>query len=75
MSYHVPLVALEETLLVFRSPISQPLPSEVQETCGCPVPTVITIEDDVEMTVVPRENEEVIPVQVERPPTYAVGLQ
>ena len=74
-SYHVPLVASEETLLVFRSPISQTLPSKVQETCGCPVPAIITIEDDVEMTVVPRENEEAIPVQVERPPTYAVGLQ
>ena len=74
-SYHVPLVAPEETLLVFGSPVSQSLPSEVQETCGCPVPTVITIEDDVEMPVVPRENEEAIPVQVERPPAYAVGLQ
>ena len=74
-SYHVPLVAPEETLLVFGSPISQTLPSEVQETCGCPVPAVITIEDDVEMAVILRENEEVIPVQVERLPTYAVGLQ
>ena len=73
-SYHIPLVAPEETLLVFGSPVSQTLPSEVQETCGCPVPTVITIEDNVEMTVVPRENKEVIPVWVERPPTYAVGL-
>ena len=74
-SYHIPLVAPEETLLVFRSPISQNLPSKVQETCGCLVPAVIMIKDDVEMTVVPRENEEVIPVQVERPPAYAVGLQ
>ena len=60
---------------MFGSPISQSLPSEVQETCGCPVPAVITIEDNVEMAVVLRENEEAIPVQVERPPTYAVGLQ
>ena len=74
-SYHVPLVAPKETLLVFSSPVSQTLPSKVQETCGCPVPTIITIEDDVEMAVVPRENEEAIPVQVERPPAYAVGLQ
>ena len=74
-SYHIPLVAPEETLLVFGSPISQTLPSKVQETCGCPVPSVITVGDDVEMTVVPRENKEAIPVQVERPPTYAVGLQ
>ena len=74
-SYHVLLVAPEETLLEFRSPISQTLPSKVQETCGCPVPAVITIEDDVEMAGVPRENEEAIPVQMERPPAYAVGLQ
>ena len=74
-SYHVPLVTPEETLLVFRSPISQTLPSEVQGTCGCAVPTVITIEDDVEMSIVPRENEEAIPIQVERPPAYAMGLQ
>ena len=74
-SYHVPLVAPEETLSVFGSPVSQSLPSEVQETCGCPVPAIIMIKDDVEMSMVPRENEEAIPVQVERPPTYAVGLQ
>ena len=74
-SYHVLLVTPGETLLVFGSPISQCLPSEVQETCGCPVPTVITIEANVEMSVVPRENKEAIPVQVERPPAYAVGLQ
>ena len=74
-SYHIPLVAPKETLLVFGSPISQTLSSEVQETCGCPVPAIITIEDNVEMVVVPRENEEAIPVQVERPPTYTVGLQ
>ena len=60
---------------MFRYPVSQTLPSEVQETCGYPVPTVITIKDDVEMSMVPRENEEAIPVQVERPPAYAVGLQ
>ena len=75
VSYHVPHVAPEETLLVFGSPISQTLPSEVQETCGCPIPTIITIEDNVEMAMAPRENKEAIPVQVERPPTYAVGLQ
>ena len=74
-SYHVLLIAPEETLLVFGSPISQTLPSEVQETCGCPVPTIIMIKDDVEMSMVPRENKEAIPVQVERPPAYAMGLQ
>ena len=72
VSYYIPLVAPEETLLVFGSPISQTLPSEVQETCRYSVPAVITIEDDVEMAMVPRENEEAIPVQVERPPAYAV---
>ena len=75
MSYHVPLVAPEETLLVFRSPISQTLPSEVQETCGCAVPAVIMIKDNMEMSIVLRENKEAIPVQVERPPAYTVGLQ
>ena len=74
-SYHVPLVAPEEPLLVFGSPVSQTLPSKVQETCGCPVPAVITVKDNMEMTVVLRENEEAIPVQVGRPPAYAVGLQ
>ena len=74
-SYHVPLVAPEETLLVFGSPISQTLPSEVQETCGCPIPAVITIEDDAEMSVVLREDKEPISVQVERLPAYTVGLQ
>ena len=35
-----------------RSPASQTLPSKVQETCGCLVPAVVRIKDDVEMTVV-----------------------
>ena len=74
-SYHIPLVAPGEPLLVFGSPVSQTLPSEVQETCGCPVPAVVRIEDDMEMTVVPRENKEAIPIQVERPPAYTVDLQ
>ena len=75
-SYHIPpVVPEEEPLLVFGSPISQSLPTEVQEMCGCPVPAAVRIEDDVEMTFAPRENEEAIPVQVERPPTYTVGLQ
>ena len=74
-SYHIPLVAPEETLLVFGSPISQSLPSEVQETCGCSVPAAIMIEDNVVMSMVLRENKEAIPVQVERLPAYTVGLQ
>ena len=65
-SYHALLVAPEELLLVFGSLVPHTLPSKVWETCGCPVPAVVTIQDDVEMTMVPRENEEAIPVQVER---------
>ena len=74
-SYHLPTVAQEEPLLVFGSPLSQSLPVEVQETCGHPVTTLIEIEDNVKMPVVPRENESPIPVQVERPPRYDVGSQ
>ena len=48
---------------------------EVQETCGHSIVPLIEIEDDVEMTTMPRENEEAILVQVERPPAYAVGSQ
>ena len=62
-------------LLVFGSPVSQTLPSKVQETCGCLVPTVIRIEDNMKMTVVPRENEEAIPIQVEKLLAHTVGLQ
>ena len=74
-SYHVPLVVPEEPLLVFGSPASQTLPSRVQGTCWCPIPAVVRIEDNVEMTVVLRENEEAIPIQVERLLAYTVGLQ
>ena len=62
MSYHVPLVVPEGLLLVSGSLASQTLPNEVQETCGCLIPAVVRIKDDVEMTVVPRENKEAIPV-------------
>ena len=74
-SYHLPTVAQEEPLLVFGSPLLQSLPVEVQETCGHPVTTLIEIKDEVEMPVVPRENESLIPVQVERPLRYDVGSQ
>ena len=73
-SYHTPPRA-EEALLVFGSPASQSLPTEVRETCGCPVPSVIRIEDDVEMVAVPQENEEPVPVRVAEPPRYDVGGQ
>ena len=72
-SYHTPPRA-EEALLVFGSPVSQTLPAEVSETCGCPIPSVIRIEDDVEMVAVPQENAEPLPVRVE-PPRYDVGIQ
>ena len=73
-SYHTPPRA-EEGLLVFGSPASQSLPTEVRETCGCPVPSVIRIEDDVEMIAVPQENEEPVPVRVAELPRYGVGVQ
>ena len=57
------------------SPASQSLSTEVRETCGCPVPSVIRIEDDVEMVAIPQENEEPVPVCVAEPPRYNVGAQ
>ena len=66
LSYHSPIVAQEEVpLLVFGEVLpgdTQSLPVEVQETCGCPVPAVIRIEDDVEMVAASRENNTPIPV-------------
>ena len=64
----------EEALLVFGSPVSQSLPAEVSETCGCPVPSVIRIEDDIEMAAIPQENAEPLPARVE-PSRYNVGNQ
>ena len=72
-SYHTPPRA-EEALLIFGSPVSQSLPTEVSETCGCPIPSVIRIEDDIEMVAVPQENAEPLPVCVE-PPRYDMGIQ
>ena len=74
-SYHSPMVAQEEQLLVFGSPAIEEAPILLLSPCACPVPAVVHIEDDVEMTTVPRENERPIPVQVERPPRYTVGVQ
>ena len=56
-SYHSPMVAQEEQLLVFGSPAVEEAPILLPSPCACPVPAVIHIEDDVEMTTVPRENE------------------
>ena len=65
-SYHSPTVAQEEVpLLVFGEVLpgdTQSLLVEVQEICGCPIPTVTRIEDDVEMVAAPRENNTPIPV-------------
>ena len=72
-SYHTPPWA-EESLLVFGSPVSQTLPTDVSETCGCPIPSVIRIEDDVEMVMVLQENVEPLPVHVE-PSRYNMGTQ
>ena len=66
LSYHSPTVAQEEVpLLVFGEVLpgdTQSLPVEVQETCGCPIPAIIRIEDDVEMVAALRENNTPIPV-------------
>ena len=61
-SYHSPIVASEAPLLVFGSPAEGPAPILLPSSCACPVPAVIHIEDDVEMTAVPRENNTPIPV-------------
>ena len=72
-SYHTPPRA-EEALLVFGSLVSHTLPTDVSETCGCPIPSVIRIEDDIKMVAIPQENAEPLPVCVE-PPRYDVGIQ
>ena len=75
LSYHSPIVAQETPLLVFGEVLpgdSQALPVDIQETCGCPVPDVVRIEDDVEMVTAPRENNTPIPVQVDELPSFSV---
>ena len=74
-SYHTPPRVEEEPLRIIRSPISQHLSMDVQATCGCPVPNVFRIKDNVELVAVPQENERPIPVCVEEPPRYNVGVQ
>ena len=69
-SYHSPIMAQEELLLVIGSLVAQS-PNVPDASCAYPVPEVIRIADDVEMTVVPSENEEAIPV----PPRYSMGSQ
>ena len=77
-SYHSPIMAQETPLLVFGEVLpgdSQALPVDVQETCGCPVPDVVRIEDDVEMVTTPRENNTPIPVWVDELPSFSVCTQ
>ena len=74
-SYHSPTVAQDEPLLIFSSPAVKEVPILLLTPCACLVLAVVYIEDDMEMTAVPRENERPIPVQVERPPRYTVGVQ
>ena len=69
-SYHSPIMAQEELLLIIGSPVAQS-PNVPEALCACLVPEVIKIADDVEMTAAPSENEEAIPV----PLRYSVGSQ
>ena len=69
-SYHSPIMAQEELLLVIGSPVAQS-PNVPEALCACTVPEVIRVMDDVEMTAVPSENEEAIPIL----PRYLVGSQ
>ena len=74
-SYHSPIVAQETPLLVFGEVLpgdSQALPVDVQETCGCPVPDVVRIKDDVKMVTALRENNTPIPVRVDELPSFSV---
>ena len=74
LSYHSPIMAQEELLLVIGSPVAQSI--DVPEaSCACPVPEVIRITDNVEMIAVPQENEVLIPVCVEELLRYNVGVQ
>ena len=77
-SYHSPIVAEETPLLVFGKVLpgdSQVLPIDIQETCGCPVPSTIRIGDDIEMVAAPQENSTPIPVWVDELPTSSVRVQ
>ena len=51
-SCHLPIMAQEELLCVIGSPVSQS-PDVPEALYACPVPSVIRIEDDVEMTAAP----------------------
>ena len=74
-SYHTPPRVKEEPLQIIGLPISQHLPEDVQTTCGCPVPNVFRIEDNVKLVTVPQENERLIPICVEELLRYNMGVQ
>ena len=77
-SYHSPIVAQETPLLVFGEALpgdSQALPVDIQETCGCPIPDVVRIEDDVEMVAMLRENNTPVPIRVDELPLFSVRTQ
>ena len=74
-SYHAPPRVKEELLRVIGFPISQHLPEDVQTTYGCLAPNVFKIEDDVELVTVPQENKRSIPIRVEEPLRYNMGVQ
>ena len=71
LSYNSPIVAQEEPLLVFGSPVAQSSPEVPKASCACLVPAIIRIKDDVEVTTTPSENKEAIPVLLR----YLVGIQ
>ena len=75
LSYHTSPVAQDLLLHIFSSPVFQVLPDVPEVSCACLVPAIIRIKDGVEITTIPRENKELVSVQVERLLLYPVGLQ
>ena len=48
---------------------------DILTTCGCLVPDIMRIEDNVELVTVPQENKRLVPIHVEEPLRYNVGVQ
>ena len=74
-SYHLPMVAQDEPLLIFGSPAIEEVPILLLSFCACLVPAIVYIRDGIEIAVVPRENESLVSVQVERLPRCTVDIQ
>ena len=72
-SYHSLTVAQEEPLLISGSSSMEEVPILHSIPCGCPA-LATRIEDNVEMVAAPQENTTPIPVRVEEPPRYNVGV-